>query len=89
MKKVFELDFRGRKLTVEHGELAKQADGSVLVRYGDTVILSTVVVSDNANNIVHAVIFLILSFIVAPAYLLFLYYLFAPPNLFDKFATAL
>lgn len=49
MKKVFELDFRGRKLTVEHGELAKQADGSVLVRYGDTVILSTVVVSDNAN----------------------------------------
>ena len=48
-KKVYELDFRGRKLTVEHGELAKQADGSVLVRYGDTVVLSTVVVSDNAN----------------------------------------
>ena len=49
MKKTFELDFRGRKLVVEHGELAKQADGSVLVRYGDTVILSTVVVNDNAN----------------------------------------
>jgi polyribonucleotide nucleotidyltransferase len=49
MKKTFELDFRGRKLIVEHGELAKQADGAVLVRYGDTVILSTVVVSDNAN----------------------------------------
>ncbi len=48
-KKVYELDFRGRKLVVEHGELAKQADGSVLIRYGDTVILSTVVVSDNAN----------------------------------------
>ena len=48
-KKVFELDFRGRKLVIENGELAKQADGSVLVRYGDTVILSTVVVSDNAN----------------------------------------
>ena len=48
-KKVFEFDFRGRKLVVENGELAKQADGSVLVRYGDTVILSTVVVSDNAN----------------------------------------
>ena len=48
-KKVFELDFRGRKLVVENGELAKQADGSVLVRYGDTVILSTAVVSDNAN----------------------------------------
>ena len=49
MKKVFELDFRGRKLVVEHGELAKQAHGAVLVRYGDTVVLSTVVVSKNAN----------------------------------------
>ncbi len=49
MKKVFELDFYGRKLIVEHGELAKQAHGSVLVRFNDTVILSTVVVSKNAN----------------------------------------
>ena len=49
MKKIFELDFRGRKLVVETGELAKQASGSVLVRYGDTVVLSTVVVSKNAN----------------------------------------
>ena len=49
MKKVFELDFRGRKLVVEIGELAKQASGSCLVRYGDTVVLSTVVVSKNAN----------------------------------------
>ena len=49
MKKVFELDFRGRKLIVEHGELAKQATGAVLVRYGDTVVLSTVVVSNEAN----------------------------------------
>lgn len=49
MKKVFKLNFRGRDLVVENGELAKQADGAVLVRYGDTVILSTAVVSDNAN----------------------------------------
>ena len=48
-KKVFELDFRGRKLVIEQGEYAKQADGAVLVIYGDTVILSTAVVSDNAN----------------------------------------
>ena len=48
-KKVFKLDFRGRKLVIEQGEYAKQADGAVLVRYGDTVILSTAVVSDNAN----------------------------------------
>lgn len=49
MKKIFEKNFRGRKIVVEHGEYAKQAHGSVLVRYGDTVILSTSVVSDNAN----------------------------------------
>ena len=49
MKKVFELDFHGRKLIVEHGELAKQADGSVLVRYNDTVILTASVVSKNVN----------------------------------------
>lgn len=49
MKKTYELDFRGKKIIVEHGEVAKQADGAVLVRYGDTVILSTVVVSKTAN----------------------------------------
>ena len=49
MKKTFETEFRGRKLTVEVGEVAKQADGAVLVRYGDTVVLSTAVVSKKAN----------------------------------------
>jgi len=48
-KKVFELDFRGRKLVVENGEMAKQANGAVLVRYGDTVVLSTAVVKKEAN----------------------------------------
>ena len=42
-KKVFELDFLGKKITVETGELAKQANGSVLVRYEDTVILTAAV----------------------------------------------
>ena len=49
MKKTFETDFRGRKLIVEIGQVAKQADGAVLVRYGDTVVLSTAVVSKNAS----------------------------------------
>lgn len=49
MKKIFEHDFYGRRIVVEHGELAKQADGAVLVRYGDTVVLSTIVVSKSAN----------------------------------------
>lgn len=48
-KKVFELDFYGRKIVVEHGQVAEQADGAVLVRYGDTVVLSTAVVSKSAN----------------------------------------
>ncbi len=48
-KKVFELDFHGRKIIVEHGELAKQADGAVLVRYNDTVVLTAAVVSKSVN----------------------------------------
>lgn len=43
MKKVFKLDFLGRDLIVETGEMAKQTDGAVLVRYGDTVVLSVCV----------------------------------------------
>ena len=46
---MYELNFRGRNITVEIGEMAKQANGACLVRYGDTVILSTAVVSKNAN----------------------------------------
>lgn len=48
-KRIFETEFRGRNLSVEIGELAKQAHGAVLVRYGDTVVLSTVCVSKTAN----------------------------------------
>ena len=43
MKKEFKLDFNGRKLVVEAKELAKQSNGSVLVRYGDTAVLSVCV----------------------------------------------
>ncbi|NLM63478.1 MAG: polyribonucleotide nucleotidyltransferase [Mollicutes bacterium] len=51
MKQTFELDFRGRKIIVETGEVAKQADGSVLVRYGDTVILTAAVMSKEPSNV--------------------------------------
>ena len=50
MKKVFKLDFLGRELVVETGELAKQADGAVLVRYGDTVVLSVCVMGKEVPN---------------------------------------
>lgn len=49
MKRVFKKEFFGKEIIVEHGELAKQATGSVLVRYGDTVILTAVVVNKNVN----------------------------------------
>lgn len=45
MKKVFELEFEGKKFVVETGEIAKQADGAVLVRLNDTAVLSTVCAS--------------------------------------------
>ena len=48
MKKEFTLDFYGRKITVETGWLAKQANGSCLVRYGDTVVLSASVMGKTA-----------------------------------------
>jgi len=47
MKKVFKLDFDGRQLVVETGELAKQTNGAVLVRYGDTAVLSVCVMGKN------------------------------------------
>ncbi|MCQ2814684.1 MAG: polyribonucleotide nucleotidyltransferase [Bacilli bacterium] len=46
MKKVFELEFEGKKFVVEAGEIAKQADGAVLVRLNETVVLSTACASD-------------------------------------------
>lgn len=45
MKKTFELDFEGRKIVVEVGEIAKQTAAAVLVRYGETVVLSNVTMS--------------------------------------------
>ena len=50
MKKVYSLDFAGRKLQVELGEIAKQADGAAFVRFGDTVVLSTACCSDQPKD---------------------------------------
>ncbi|KUP37404.1 polyribonucleotide nucleotidyltransferase [Bacillus halotolerans] len=44
-KHVFTIDWAGRTLTVETGQLAKQANGAVMVRYGDTAVLSTATAS--------------------------------------------
>jgi polyribonucleotide nucleotidyltransferase len=42
MKKV-ETEIHGKKLTLETGKIAKQADGAVIAQYGDTVVLATTV----------------------------------------------
>lgn len=41
----FEMELGGRPLIIEHGKMAKQANGAVLVRYGDTVVLVTATAS--------------------------------------------
>ncbi len=50
MKRVFEKEFFGKKLVVETGEIAKQADGAVFVRLNDTVVLSTACCSDEPKE---------------------------------------
>src|SRR5690242_12365353 len=50
-KRIFSFELAGRPLTFEIGELAKQANASVLVRYGDTVVLSTCVASKEPKDL--------------------------------------
>ena len=46
MKHTFEMEFGGRRLVLETGLLAEQANAAVLVRYGDTVVLVTATMQD-------------------------------------------
>ncbi len=50
-KKVFKTEWAGRPLIIETGQLAKQANGAVLVRYGDTVVLSTATASKEPRGV--------------------------------------
>ncbi len=50
-KHVYSIEWAGRKLTVEIGQLAKQANGAVLVRYGDSAVLSTATASKEPKNV--------------------------------------
>ncbi|MDN7241235.1 polyribonucleotide nucleotidyltransferase [Planococcus sp. N028] len=50
-KKVYTLDWAGRELQVEVGQLAKQANGAALIRYGDTAVLSTATASKTPKPI--------------------------------------
>src|SRR3989304_3781035 len=50
MIKKIEVDYYGRPLSIEVGRMAKQADGSALVRYGETVVLATAVADREARR---------------------------------------
>ena len=50
-KKIYTTELGGRTLSFETGQIAKQADGAIVVRYGDTVVLCTAVASKNAKNL--------------------------------------
>ncbi|OZM58618.1 polyribonucleotide nucleotidyltransferase [Lottiidibacillus patelloidae] len=50
-KRSFSMEWAGRELTVETGQLAKQANGAVLVKYGESVVLSTATASKHPKDI--------------------------------------
>ena len=50
MYKIYETELAGRKLTIETGKVAKQANGSVIVRYADTVVMTNVAASKEAQE---------------------------------------
>lgn len=50
-KHTYTIDWAGRPLTVEIGQLAKQANGAALVRYGETAVLSTATASKEPKNV--------------------------------------
>ncbi|MBB6452875.1 polyribonucleotide nucleotidyltransferase [Salirhabdus euzebyi] len=50
-KKEFSIDLAGRKFTVEIGELAKQANGACMIRYGETAVLSAATASKEPKNL--------------------------------------
>ncbi|HTR78071.1 MAG TPA: hypothetical protein VMH39_08170, partial [Gemmatimonadaceae bacterium] len=49
MKQRVEKTFAGRTLSIETGRMAKQAAGSALVQFGDTMVLAAVTVSDRLS----------------------------------------
>ena len=50
-KKIFKTEIAGREITVETGHMAKQASGAALIRYGETVVLSTVVGKEEPSTL--------------------------------------
>jgi len=50
MEEIIKIDYAGRELTISTGSIAKQANGSVVVRYADTVVLVTAVMDKKQSD---------------------------------------
>lgn len=50
MSRIFEMELAGRKLVAEIGKYAEQASGAVMIRYGDTVVMSTATASEKPRE---------------------------------------
>ena len=50
MFKTYSMELAGRTLTIDVGRVAKQANGAVLIHYGETVVLSTATASDKPRD---------------------------------------
>lgn len=50
MFKIYETELAGRKLSIESGKIARQANGSVVVRYGETTVMVNVTASKEAQD---------------------------------------
>ena len=55
MYKKYEMELAGRTLRVDVGRVAKQANGAVLMHYGDTTVLCTATASEKPREIVVAI----------------------------------
>ena len=62
MFKTFETELAGRKLVIENGKIAELANGSVMVRYGETVVMVNVTASKEPREGIDFFLFLLQAF---------------------------
>ena len=60
-KETFRMNFAGRELVVETGQVAKQANGAVIVRYGDTTVLTAATMSKKWQTVTFSLCKLIMK----------------------------
>ena len=69
MYKTFEMELAGRPLKVDVGRVAKQANGAVLMHYGDTTVLCTATASEKPRDGIERIFLLHLQMFLLPVHL--------------------